>query len=99
MSKSQIAKAVIRFGELLTSHYQNDAEWLARFRSGDNDASIELFSSACAEIGVTLEEVDTALIADPELYALYRHVINEAVLADINPGPSNLVFCQSWTDG
>jgi hypothetical protein len=79
----------------LEARYEKDEAWTKRFKSGDGAAIDEIVSLACRETGMTLDEYDRAFAGSPALQQLQKHLISEALIRPLSPGPENMAARES----
>jgi hypothetical protein len=87
--KAVVAEAVTAFGEEFRRRYSSDSDWLRRFKAGDETSLEEVVRDGCSKHGITVEEYEKAVLSDPELQAYQNSAMGDAILADIEPGPTN----------
>ena len=88
-NKVKVAAAVKAFGEEFKRKYTGDAQWLAKYKIGDESAFDSVLEVACSKAGVTVEEYEKTVLSDPELEAYQKELIGDAILANLQPGPDN----------
>jgi hypothetical protein len=82
-TKLKIERTIATFREKLSAAQRTDADWVRRYRSGDESAIDEIVVGACEENGLPYVDYLEGVENDPQLHELQRQCITEVMLGSL----------------
>jgi hypothetical protein len=82
-AKMKIERTIATFRERLAAAQRTDADWVRRYRSGDESALDEIVARACEDNGLAYADYLEAVEQDSQLLELQRKCVTEVMLGPV----------------